>query len=57
MRDRRRLRGIRKGSDLVETFLIAHGDALVLAEMLFPRGHHVLLDNAARIGRVLPHAP
>lgn len=43
--------------DLVEALLVADADAFVLAEVLVPGADDELLEDAAGIVRVAPHAP
>jgi hypothetical protein len=44
-------------ADLVEPFLVPDGHAVVLAEMIGPRGDDELLDDPAGVGGVSPDPP
>ena len=57
MGDRRGLIWVGHGPDLVEAFLVAAADALVLAQVLIPGADDELLKNAPGVGRVAPYAP
>jgi hypothetical protein len=57
MRNDGRLVGLGHRPDALETFLVAHTDPLVLAQMFLPGRDHELLDEAPRLSAIAPHSP